>query len=76
MKAFPTQESVYENLAGVKQVVLGQEGMDLRDYFAAKAMQGKLANPNYQQEIIDKGQEWILEDVFAWADAMMEARNA
>ena len=50
-------------------------GMDLRDYFAAAALQGKLANPNYQQEILVKGQEWILEDIFAWADAMMEARK-
>ena len=50
-------------------------GMDLRDYFAAAALQGKLANLNYQQEILDKGQEWILEDIFAWADAMMEARK-
>ena len=49
--------------------------LDLRDYFAAAALQGKLANPNYQQEILDKGQEWILEDIFSWADAMMEAKK-
>jgi hypothetical protein len=46
-----------------------QEGMDLRDYFAAKAIQGMLAN------------DWSVadSDVAKWsyviADAMMKARE-
>jgi hypothetical protein len=49
--------------------------INLRDYFAAAALQGMLANPNYQNLIIEKGQDWVQEDIFAWADSMMSARN-
>ena len=49
-----------------------EEGMTLRDYFAAKAMQGIVANPNAQgmsyREISDRA--------FAQADAMLKAREA
>jgi hypothetical protein len=67
MKAFPTaaDNGHSEN----------QDGMDLRDYFAAAALQGFLANPNYQNLIAEKGQDWVQESVFAWADSMMSARN-
>lgn len=48
-----------------------QEGMDLRDYFAAKAMQGLLTTV--------KDEEWQYDEVAAiayeMADAMMEARE-
>ena len=47
------------------------QGMTLRDYFAAKAMQGIVANPNAQgmsyREISDRA--------FAQADAMLKARE-
>lgn len=47
------------------------DGMTLRDYFAAKAMQGWSANPLPQDSTIH--------DVAAWAyrqaDAMLEARK-
>lgn len=48
-----------------------QEGMELRDYFAAKAMQGfigKLLIIGYDEAVIAK-------DAYKMADAMMEARN-
>ena len=64
--AFPSVDHVYRDCAF--------EGMTLRDYFAAKAMQGILANP-----------EWLKLDGFspggiakcAWeyADAMLAARD-
>jgi hypothetical protein len=58
MKAFPT--------------VSGQTGMDLRDYFAAAAMQGVLAG-------MEKGQELQVPLVpaiaYKVADLMMEART-
>lgn len=56
MKAFPS--------------VTGQTGMDLRDYFAAKAMQGLLADTEIRQS-------WakFAEDAYEVADAMMEARE-
>ena len=49
-------------------------GMELRDYFAAKAMQGMLANPKLQAQIIKVGQSWIEESAWAVADAMLKAR--
>lgn len=66
MKVFPILDKSYYN-----------EGMDLRDYFAAKAMQG------FVQGLvqIDKNDGEKTSDVTAmmaykFADAMMEARNA
>lgn len=46
------------------------DGMTLRDYFAAKALQGLLADPN------GKG-TWknYASDAYAMADAMLEARK-
>lgn len=72
MKAFPSTEPIYgNNIVGVKQ----STGMDLRDYFAAKAMQGLLSNPKLQEQILKQGQDWIIESSYAWANSMMEARN-
>jgi hypothetical protein len=64
MKAFPT--------------VSGQTGMDLRDYFAAAALQGLLSNPKLQAQILNTGGawgSWVPESAYGWADAMMKARN-
>ena len=67
MKAFPSTEPIYgDNIVGVKQ----STGMDLRDYFAAKAMQAMLVNRNeavYLQE--------MPKICYQWADAMMKART-
>ena len=46
-----------------------EEGMELRDYFAAKAMQGMLADPN-TPEIMD-----IAGAAYEVADAMLKARD-
>jgi hypothetical protein len=47
----------------------GSEGMTLRDYFAAKAMQGALANPEVK-ETAGARSEWAYEI----ADAMLKER--
>lgn len=47
------------------------EGMTLRDYFAAKAMQGLVASGEYQNGTA----EWISEAAYAIADAMLSARE-
>ncbi|MZR63824.1 hypothetical protein [Alcanivorax sp. DP30] len=48
-----------------------QEGMTLRDYFAAKAMQGAIANPH------SPAPDWerVAEHAYAMADAMLAARD-
>ena len=65
MKAFPSDKFEYSP-AGNK-FHTGEKGMDLRDYFAAKAMQG----------LIEDGHDckWLTHRAYEYADAMMEARN-
>lgn len=54
------------------------QGMTLRDYFAAKALQGLLANPKLAQHILKAGgahSGWIEDASYGWADAMLRARK-
>ena len=53
-------------------------GITMRDYFAAKAMQGLLANPKLQKEILAMGgckSGWIETSAYAFADEMLKARE-
>ncbi len=50
-------------------------GMTLRDYFAAAALQGMLANPKLEKQIIQQGQSWIEATAWITADAMIKARS-
>jgi hypothetical protein len=45
-----------------------------RDYFAAKALQGLLANPKLA-EAIKKQEGWIEESAWQWADKILEMRE-
>jgi hypothetical protein len=67
--AFPTNDVCYN-------------GMTLRDYFAAQAMQGFLNNPqnvkvgmNAMNAAEDTAPEWISAGAYAIADAMLKARG-
>lgn len=61
--------------------VTSEKGMDLRDYFAAKAMQGMLASPELlavvtADEVLgDNSRERCARCAYNFADAMMEARE-
>ena len=57
--AFPTQVASYE-------------GMTLRDYFAAKAMQGVLNDPSWRGLVCRS----VAETAYEMADAMLKARQA
>jgi len=61
----PTHEEIQQHLRD-----------HLRDHFAGLAMQGLLANPKLQDEILKHGQGWIVDSAWAWADAMLKAREA
>jgi hypothetical protein len=63
MKAFPLS-----NMTG-----LNQQGMDLRDYFAAKFMQSFMST--FDEDILWDGLEYA-DIAYQIADAMMKARNA
>ena len=80
MKAFPTTRN--NEVTGVWQT---EDGMDLRDYFASKAMVAILAEEmrTYKAlEFTDNGEEipstdlkWIAHRAYYMADAMMESRS-
>jgi hypothetical protein len=56
-----------------------ETGMTVRDYFAAKAMQGMSANPDDGHEQYDLSYEDYVKEIaccaYKLADAMMEARK-
>jgi hypothetical protein len=63
MKAFPLKSvNMFDD----------NDGMDLRDYFAARAMQGLLSNSNVKAEWINKN---LIKESWAIANAMMKARE-
>ena len=54
-------------------------GMTLRDYFAAKAMQGFIAYMGCEAEVTDRlggpNNEVIARNAYSYADAMLKARE-
>ena len=73
MKAFPTHSISVSDEARVTAIG-GEGGMELRDYFAAMAIQGLLAqqseNYGYDNDIA------IVRNAYNLADRMMEARKS
>lgn len=70
MKAFPTESFDFE-----RQTMVNEEGMDLRDYFAAKAMQQfMIVVSNDPRDITRLGFD-IANMSYQIADAMLEARK-
>ena len=71
MKAFPTGKTGDKN----HDFYVSQDGMDLRDYFAAQALQGDISR--YENK--DNPEYWTVETVaqraYAMADEMMKARE-
>ena len=55
---------------GVQTLGLHVTGMTLRDYFAAKAMQG------FQEQWVYDNSDEIANKAYAMADAMLKAREA
>lgn len=71
MKAFPVK-----GWNGHEETI--SEGMDLRDYFASKALQGMMFDPDHQIGAWDNYQDWhkhLTTQAYEIADAMMEARK-
>ena len=54
-----------------------EDGMSLRDYFAAKALAAMLANPNKEGSKCGvRGLSVFPRYAYEWADAMLAAREA
>jgi hypothetical protein len=49
-----------------------EQGMTMRDYFAAKAMQGYLGSPEWLREVSPQG---TAEAAYRVSDAMLKARE-
>lgn len=69
MQAFPQALAI----TPLGREVQGYPGMTLRDYFAAKAMQGWLAN--FPRNCAADDSEWIAKKAYVLADAMLAARE-
>jgi hypothetical protein len=67
--AFPFSD-VAEKSTGGTIVYTSGCGMSLRDYFAAKALQGFASDPD-----CDCSVSLIAKIAYEWADAMLEARK-
>lgn len=74
--AFPLTGTDYNAYRETYEVMCIDPGMSLRDYFAAKAMQGRV---NAIGKIPD-GAQWnvdlLAEQAYAVADAMLKARQS
>jgi hypothetical protein len=76
MKAFPTPTFSINDEARVTAVG-GEGGMDLRDYFAAMAMQGAIAHGLFNAEKASNDYaDFVASIAYGYADAMMKAREA
>ena len=78
MKAFPSVERIHilTNSHGTKEfkeeIYQHSGGMELRDYFAAKALQGMILNANPFRE---HTRQEFAKVRYQMADEMMKARN-
>ena len=75
--AFPhgVEERNYDVYGDLKQSEYTDAGMTLRDYFAAKAMNAFVANPNILKTALRADVVAVAEQAYKFADAMIEARK-
>ena len=73
MKAFPTDQLIVSDMGHVRAASSLQDGMDLRDYFAARAMQSLIIA--YATIGSNLKMHEIIDGSYQYADAMMEARK-
>ena len=72
--AFPNESSEVTQYKPSSMLIPGSTGMTLRDYFAAKAMQGHLSNPAVTENpAYDR--EGLVKDCYQMADAMIKERE-
>ena len=72
-QAFPRQDYGYDGRDNLIQYQ--EDGMTLRDYFAARAMQGILSNPGQLEYVSDGSVKEVVRDAYKFADAMLEGRE-
>ena len=70
MKAYPTTYRNYDD-----SISTDCSGMDLRDYFAAKAMQAIIQKADDRSTVIGEVELWIGDYAYKVADAMIKERK-
>jgi hypothetical protein len=73
MKAFPQKYPIDPSRPWLAKENPVDTGMDLRDYFAAKAMQAIITNE--KTENMHPDAHSVAQDAYVLANAMMEARK-
>lgn len=64
-----------ENNGGPAYPTQGYEGLTVRDYFAAKAMQAMISNPSIIDNDSDGAVNYAASASYKFADAMLKARE-
>ena len=79
MKAFPNLQLTVSEMGQVRSINEVEHGMDLRDYFAAKAMQALIQFEekalSYQSRNTEDFDNRVSYQAYRYADAMMKARE-
>ena len=76
MKAFPIVIDRETQVANDTNFAIQESGMDLRDYFAAKAMQGFISEGTmFETKQNEFQSDACAKAAYEWADAMMKARS-
>ncbi|MBJ9597638.1 hypothetical protein GHU73_09795 [Citrobacter werkmanii] len=73
-QAFPRQQWEYDGHNTVLQYQ--EEGMTMRDYFAAKAMQAMISNASIIDNDSDGAVNYAASAAYKFADAMLATREA
>lgn len=58
------------------ETIQGADGMTLRDYFAARAMQAMISNPSIIDNDSDGAVNYAASASYKFADAMLKARSS
>jgi hypothetical protein len=75
MKAFPSIDWDSQIESKNNQLTPISSGMDLRDYFAAKAMEAIIQKADDRSTVIGEVELWVGSYAYKVADAMIEARK-
>ncbi len=88
-QAFPRPGYQFTHASGLSEYLAHEQGMSLRDYFAAKALQAEIittcsdATPEAAESAqLAAGElgrsiiDHLAANAYEWADAMLRARNA
>ena len=69
-------ESAFPWVVDMGDKIEGQKGITVRDYFAAKALQGMIAANGDSNGYLEYEEEMVAKNAYKLADAMLKARES